>query len=338
MLFRQHVEGVPLESVTPPVLLIAWRRPETTAEVMASIGRARPSQLFVAVDGPAEHLRTGETERVRATIEVIERHIDWPCDVERRYSTTNLGCRVGVSSAIDWFFSQVTEGIILEDDCVPHPEFFPYCAELLHRFRDSERVMCISGDNSAGVPTRGPASYSFVRFPQIWGWATWRRAWARYDRDLSRYQEARRDGTWERRVPDPFQRATFTRILDRIAERGEPDTWDYQWAATLLLEGGLSVHPASNLVSNVGFGAGATHTTASSHPRAQAAAHRILPLRHPAFVRVHRRANRALFLDTQVSSAAAASERGRPLHRRALSRARSDASRLARLLGWKSPR
>ncbi len=291
-------------------MLIAWRRPKTTAHVMTAIRAVRPAQLFIAVDGPDEEQRPGEAAKVSATIKTIEQQIDWPCHVERRYSTTNLGCRVGVTGAIDWFFEHVDEGIILEDDCVPHPEFFPYCAELLERFRDSPQVMCISGDNSAAVTPKGSPSYSFIRYPQIWGWATWRRAWNAYDRDLLRYQQARADGTWNKLVPDTLERKTFERVLNRMVERGEPDSWAYPWAATLLLEKGLSVHPAVNLISNVGFGENATHTTASSHPRADAAVAPILPLRHRSVIRLERATSRQVFLATQVSWKKAAQSRG----------------------------
>lgn len=285
----------------PPVLLLAWRRPETTVQVMEAIRDARPERLFIAVDGPSEHLRTGEADRVAETIRAIEQRIDWPCEVSRRYSAANRGCRVGVSDGIDWFFENVEEGIILEDDCVPHHEFFTYCADLLSRFRDIDRVMCISGDNSAQIPLPGAASYSFVRYPQVWGWATWRSAWRRYDRNLADYCQARRSGTWERLVPDAFERATFERTLDRLAAHGEPDTWDYQWAATLLLNRGLSVQPRSNLVRNIGFGDQATHTTGALHPRANAATTSILPLVHPRRTRLHKRVSREVFLRTQIS-------------------------------------
>jgi hypothetical protein len=322
--FASANEGRDLtSSSTPAVLLIAWRRPETTAQVMAAISSARPSRFFVAIDGPDENLRPGETAKVQATIDQIERLIDWPCRVERQYSVNNLGCRASVTSAIDWFFQNVDEGIILEDDCVPHPEFFPYCGELLERFRHSTQVMCISGDNSARVATPGPASYSFIRYPQIWGWATWRRAWDRYDRDLMSYQQARADGTWRRAVPHAFERETFERVLDRIVECGEPDTWDYQWAATLLLERGLSVHPAINLITNVGFGESATHTTVRSDPRAAVATAPIFPVQHRTAVRLNKRTSRAVFLSTQVSQQEAAKSRARRLVRRALSAARS---------------
>lgn len=315
------------EPTVPPVLLIAWRRPDTTREVLEAVRSARPSHLFVAVDGPDDTARPGESDAVAATIEAIESGIDWPCRVERRYSRTNLGCRRGVSEAIDWFFSQVDEGIILEDDCVPHPDFFPYCGELLERFRDEPRVLCISGDNSAGVMPRRGRSYAFVRYPQIWGWATWRRAWQLYDRDLHRYRSAR-DGTeWRRLVPHAFERQVTADRLDRLLATGEPDTWDYQWMATVILHRGLSIHPSANLVSNVGFGESATHTSADDNPRAAAPTHAILPLAHPSRIRLDRATSHELFLRTQMSEA---KRRANSPLRRALKRLRRRLRRLRR--------
>jgi hypothetical protein len=287
----------------PATLLIAWRRPHHTRRVLDALRVVRPERLFVAVDGPDEDARPGESAAVAATIDVIESSVDWPCTVSRRYSPSNQGCREGVSSAIDWFFGEAEEGVILEDDCVPHPEFFRFTAELLRRYRDDARVMSIAGDNSAGLRSSRSSSYTFVRYPQIWGWATWRRAWQRYDRDLAGYARARASGDWRRMVPDPAERAYFERVLDGILDAGTPDTWDYQWVATLLQHGGLSVHPRVNLVSNIGFGPEAVHTTNTQHRRADVPTESILPLGHPLRVRLDRSASRFVFSTTQSRQA-----------------------------------
>ncbi|MDI9406541.1 MAG: hypothetical protein QM522_07510 [Chitinophagaceae bacterium] len=115
-----------------PLLLIAWRRPHTLRQVIDAIRPVAPTRLYVACDGPNPD-RPGEAEKVAATRAVIETEIDWPCQIERLYADVNQGCRLGVSLAISWFFEQVEEGIILEEDCVPHPDFFPYCTTLLER-------------------------------------------------------------------------------------------------------------------------------------------------------------------------------------------------------------
>ena len=264
-----------------PVLLLTFNRPETTVHVLEAIRAARPTRLFVASDGPRPRVAT-DLERVAATRVLVDEMVDWTCRVEHLYSDANQGCRVGVSSAISWFFEHVEEGIILEDDCVPHPDFFGYCTELLERYRDDDRVMNIAGDNSVDLtPTDTTASYCFARQPLIWGWATWRRAWQHYDGDLNGWLSVRSDPArlgqlWQ----DPIERRWQAANLERLVRTGKPDSWAYRWSFTVAIRGGLSVTPAVNLIKNVGFGPDATHTLSSRNPRACIPTKPILPLHH----------------------------------------------------------
>jgi hypothetical protein len=214
----------------------------------------------VACDGPNPG-RPGEGEKVAATRQVIEQEIDWPCQIRKLYSDVNQGCRLGVSSAITWFFEQVEEGLILEDDCVPHPDFFPYCTTLLERYRYDTRVWCISGSNFQNGQWRGDGSYYFSRYNHCWGWASWRRCWQHYDADLSQWPSLRDAGLMDTIFEDPLERKYWSRIWHRLKFESKPDTWDYQWTFTCLANGGLTALPNHNLVSNIGFGDGATHTT-----------------------------------------------------------------------------
>ncbi|MCP9820629.1 glycosyltransferase family 2 protein [Synechococcus sp. Cruz-9H2] len=217
-----------------------------------------------------------------ATRDLIVGSIDWPCEVKMLYSEMNQGCRVGVNRAISWFFEHVEEGIILEDDCVPHPDFFPYCAELLERYRDDQRIWCISGNNFQDGQWRGDGSYYFGRIPLIWGWASWRRCWQHYDVDLQRWPALRDSGLLETIFEDPLERQFWRDIWEHLCSEGVPDTWDYQWTLTCLRNGGLTSLPNRNLVSNVGFGADATHTTVERDPTAIAEG--LGELVHPSFV------------------------------------------------------
>jgi SAM-dependent methyltransferase len=213
----------------------------------------------VACDGPNPE-RPGEAEKVAATRAVIEAEIDWPCQIECLYSETNQGCGVSVSHAINWFFSHVEEGIILEDDCVPHPDFFPYCEELLERYRNDTRIWCISGSNFQNGRWRGNGSYYFSRYPHSWGWATWRHRWSHYDADLSQWPALKESGLLGSIFENPREARYWTRIWDRLLWEGKPDSWAYKWALTCLLHGGLTALPNRNLVCNVGFGNDASHT------------------------------------------------------------------------------
>lgn len=264
-----------------PLLLIAWRRPHTLRQVIDAIRPVAPTRLFVACDG-ANPERPGEAEKVAATRQVIEQEIDWPGQIERLYSDGNQGCRLGVSRAISWFFEQVEEGIILEDDCVPHPDFFPYCTTLLERYRHDTRVWCISGNNFQNGQWRGGGSYYFSRYNHCWGWASWRRCWQYYDAELRHWPALRDSGLLDTIFEDPLERQYWSAIWQRLVDEGKPDTWDYQWTFTCLANGGLTALPNRNLVSNVGFGEDAAHTTGVAEPTL--ADQGLGPLTHPQFV------------------------------------------------------
>ena len=254
-------------SMDTPLLLIAWRRPHTLRQVIDAIRPVAPTRLYVACDGPNPE-RPGEAEKVAATRAVIEHEIDWPCQIERLYSDTNQGCRLGVSRAITWFFEQVDEGIILEDDCVPHPDFFPYCTTLLERYRDDTRVWCISGNNFQNGHWRGDGSYYFSHYNHCWGWASWRRCWQHYDADLRQWESLRDSGLLETIFQNPSERNYWIAIWQRLVDEAKPDTWDYQWTFTCLANGGLTALPNQNLVSNIGFGVDATNTLSCAPPTA----------------------------------------------------------------------
>ena len=248
-----------------PLLLIAWRRPHTLRQVIDAIRPVAPTRLYVACDGPNPE-RPGEAEKVVATRAVIEHEIDWPCQIEKLYSDVNQGCRLGVSRAISWFFEQVEEGIILEDDCVPHPDFFTYCTTLLERYRHDTRVWCISGNNFQNGQWRGDGSYYFSHYPHCWGWASWRRCWHHFDGELSKWPALRYSGLLETIFVDRLERDYWSAIWQRLADIGDPDSWAYRWIFTCFCNGGLTTLPNRNLVSNVGFGIGATHTICPAEP------------------------------------------------------------------------
>jgi len=243
--------------LTTPVALLVFNRPDTTARVFAAIRQARPPQLLVIADGP----RAGRAEDGARCAEVrrIVSGVDWPCQVQHNFSDANLGCRQRVASGIDWVFSRVEEAIILEDDCLPDPSFFRFCQELLERYRDDPRVTSICGANHLGSWKADTQSYHFSLYGGIWGWATWRRSWQFYDIDIPHW----RDPQTRRRIRDVLGGGTLYRQraaeFDRVAA-GKVDTWDYQWSFAQLMQSGLTLTSAVNLVSNIGFNAEATHT------------------------------------------------------------------------------
>ena len=268
------------EQLQTPVLFIIFNRPETTAAVFEAIRRARPACLYIVADGPREHVPE-DFEKCQLARQVTDK-IDWPCSVERLYSEHNLGCGKRPASGISWVFEQVDEAIILEDDCLPDPTFFFYCRELLERYRNDERIMHIAGNNRGFSQASCSDSYYLSLLPYCWGWATWKRAWRRFDYELSHWPATEREGTLRKLLPDrrttKFWSARFADLYD-IKEK---DIWDYQWTFACWIYGGLAAVPNVNLVRNIGFDNNATHTLTAEPSLVNLVARSIaFPLIHP---------------------------------------------------------
>ncbi len=275
--------------MTVPVLFLIFNRPDLAARVFERIRQARPPQLFIAADGPRAD-RPGEAELCSEGRRIVEQ-VDWPCEVKTLFRDQNLGCRKAVSEAITWFFQNVEEGIILEDDCVPDLSFFDYCEELLERYRRDIRVMVISGDNHQMAISRTKDSYYFSKYPHCWGWASWRRAWFLYDDEMSTWTEYRVSKAFRLLFNSARERIFWTSLFEQVQSRSM-DTWDIAWVYTCWMQHGVSILPSINLVHNVGFGDRATHTFGESPECVVRAGSMAFPLKHPRNVKVNRAADR----------------------------------------------
>jgi len=243
-----------------PIGYFIFNRPRHTRESFAILKRLQPQHLLIVADGPRGGHPLDES-RCREVREIVA-GVDWPCTVEHNFAEKNLGCKERVVSGLNWIFAKVEQAIILEDDCLPHPDFFDFCATLLERYRNDERVMLITGDNFQNGRQRGNASYYFSKFVQIWGWATWRRAWSQNDQNISFWPEWKQSRQWRKHTPDPLERRNWESLFDRVY-RNEIDTWDYPWMASVWYKGGLTATPNINLVTNIGNGPEGTHTIAT---------------------------------------------------------------------------
>lgn len=277
------------------VLFLVFNRPETTAQAFKAIRRAQPPRLYVAADGPRAD-RAGEADKVDKVREIATA-VDWPCEVKTLFREENLGCKYAVSGGITWFFSHEVQGIILEDDCIPHADFFRFCEALLRRYATDERVSVITGNNFQSGQQRGGGSYYFSKYNHCWGWATWRRAWRHYQGDLPFWPEWSRSANWRQKTPDTVERRYWSKIFERIRAQ-KIDSWAYPWMGSLWYRGGLTATPNVNLVSNIGFGPDSTHTASENSPLAGMATKAIGELRHPKTIEQDAAADRYVFEHT----------------------------------------
>ena len=262
---------------TIPILFLIFRRPDVTVRVFEEIRKQQPRQLFIAADGgrtPEEH------ERCELTRQSVLDMIDWECDVKTLFRSENLGCRKAVSFAITWFFEHVEMGIILEEDCLPHPSFFPYCEELLKRYKDDTRIMCISGDNFQNGQERGNADYYFSNIMHCWGWASWRRAWKLNDAKMDNYQYFKNENIISNIYSDTNIQAWLISTLDSVYEQ-RLSSWAFIWFYSILCNNGLNILPNKNLVSNIGFDEESTHCRDSNSAASNMQAYELKIKNHP---------------------------------------------------------
>ncbi|QHT70542.1 hypothetical protein GXP67_29770 [Rhodocytophaga rosea] len=280
-----------------PVLFLVFNRPDTTQRVFETIRHAKPKQLFIAADGPRTH-KPEDAEKCSKVREIVSR-IDWDCEVKTLFREKNLGCKYAVSSAIDWFFENVEEGIILEDDTLPDHSFFTFCETLLAYYRTEKKVMHIGGVNFQKKQPKNNTSYYFSKYNHSWGWATWRRAWQENDMMMKDFTISQQ--LINHRFNSAQERKYWNNIFTKT-HSGEISTWDYVWTYTLWKLNGLSIIPNKNLVVNIGFGENATHTTnqiVNSTMQLDSMSEMII---HPNEIRINTQADRFTFQTLFYSS------------------------------------
>lgn len=270
-----------------PVVMLTFNRPALTRRVLESLAAVAPRRLYVVSDGPrADH---PDDARLVGEVRALFENLSWPCEVVRDYAPTNLGLRTRVSSGLTAAFAAEERLIVLEDDCLPHASFFPFCEALLDRYADDERITSITGTNFQHGHRRTEASYYFSHRHHVWGWASWRRAWQHFDLAMSRWPEFVAAGGMATVTDDPYEESYWTRLYKQAYD-GELNSWAYPWSFNCLAEGALCIRPNMNLVTNIG---GADDPT---HPNLSARLHD-LPLeplgelRHPAVIVRHKAAD-----------------------------------------------
>jgi hypothetical protein len=257
-----------------PILLLVFNRPALTRQLISVLRACKPARIYIAADGARAGHAT-DAQNCPEVLRICDNEIDWPCEVTKLYRTRNLGCGRAVSHAISWFFEQVEAGIILEDDCVPDASFLTFCTDILQQYAQNEQVLHISGNNFQLGQQRGAGSYYFSRYPHIWGWATWRRAWANYQFMLPSIDLIQQ-------LPSDTRSWLPLKMLAEV-QSGRLDTWDTQWLYKVIELGGMCVTPQVNLVRNAGFGEG-THTLQAPFYYHEMSFGSVTELVHPAVI------------------------------------------------------
>lgn len=236
-----------------PILLVTFSRPDTTKHVFDAIRNYKPDRLYIFSDGPREARYETDSVKINETRDLFDA-IDWDCEVVRKFNTENQGCGAGVSGAISWAFETTERLIILEDDCLPSQSFFPFCDNLLEEYADDDRVMHIAGTRwNEEFEIKGDKNYFFSQYGHIWGWATWKRAWNKYDFLIKEWPNFSKTRLLDEMLDHYFPLIKrWEYMFNDIYHQDKKHTWDYQWQFAIFRNKGLCITPVDNLITNIG--------------------------------------------------------------------------------------
>lgn len=249
-----------LSSIHAPVLLITFNRPNYTRKVLDKIKLAKVKKLYIAIDGP----RSGNENDRKALEEIhtIIKNIDWDCQVFTNFQEKNLGCGWGPATAINWAFENEEKLIILEDDCLPSGAFFPYCDYLLNKYSNDSRIWLISGRSHEPESERFRNSdYVFSHYGHSWGWATWKRCWDQFDMYMKNFPDFIKEGGACNVFFSKREGRRYNKLYRKLYKdvNLSAHVWDYQFGYSIIVNGGLCIVPAKNLIQNIGYYG--THTS-----------------------------------------------------------------------------
>lgn len=246
-----------------PVVIVFFNRLEPLKKLVARLAEVHPSRVYLIADG-ARRGRAGEADRVE-TCRAFMRKLPWQCEIRENFSPENLGCRKRVTSGLDWVFEQEDRAIILEDDCIPEPEFFPWVEEMLERYKTETKVLSVSGTNLRPELCTPTEDCTFSKYAMFWGWATWRRAWQKNDRDLSQFPNACQTHLLKRWLGRRRAEWYWRYLLTHVKS-----SWGYRWSFTHFVNEAYCVLPTVNLIDNIGMtDEQATHTSSNPYQLAK---------------------------------------------------------------------
>tara|TARA_B100001057_G_scaffold500955_1_gene619175 strand:- start:15100 stop:16038 length:939 start_codon:yes stop_codon:yes gene_type:complete len=243
-----------------PILLIVFNRPDKTKKILQILEKLEPKYLFISADGPRK--KNKNDVFLCEEVKQIVSKINWECQLKTQFNKDNLSLKKNVIQSINWFFNNVEHGIILEDDCLPSLNFFDFCEKLLKKYQFDEKIMQINGSNGGlDYQNTNDASYFFSKINTTWGWASWKRAWDKFDGNFEDYKLYEKKNKilnyYEDQEISDWMKAYFEKSLKNV-----DNIWSTNWAYTILKNDGLCISPIKNLVENIGFDKSATSSNA----------------------------------------------------------------------------
>lgn len=270
-----------------PVVIFIYKRSSNIVKLLQTIAKVKPNNLYIIADGPKNSYESTICSEVR---DKVESCIDWKCKVRKIYAKSNMGIKNRVVSGLNEVFKNEKWAIILEDDLLPDPSFFEFCEKLLRKYENDHRIISISGNKFYNSDIH-PYSYTFSKYPHSWGWATWRRVWVDYEKDIETWDSPVNLKKISQALPRKISRLYWFNIFAKL-ESHSKNIWDYQLTFLSLSNNSLNIVPSVNLVKNVGNDKYATHTKGKNSRIGLTTRPMIFPLTHPKNIHVNKNITR----------------------------------------------
>lgn len=283
-----------------PILIVLYNEVEDAHNLFQILRKVQPEKIYIAGDGAKHNNRIDYVYCVKTRAVILP---EWKCEVKEFFKEEHLGKAKMITAAMNWFFQQEKEGIVLFAGTMPHLDFFPYCEELLNKYREDKRISHISGSKLNRKNGKATASYYFSAYPLLWGFATWADRWQGYDLKLCEWENENFNEAMNRYVSSGEEKNHWLKRFN-ILRIHDLDVWEYQYIYHVWHQHGLSITPFHNLTTNVGL---------QNKPRKIRKLMRetkgILPLTHPidivqnkeadqySFKRIYKRAFLRMFAD-----------------------------------------
>jgi len=284
---KEKGEGVYEYGIDIPVLLIFFCRADKFEKVFEQVRLARPSKLYLYQDGPRNDKDMPGILRCREIAELI----DWECEIHMWYQESNVGCDPSEYISQRWMFEQEEMGIVLEDDDIPSQSFFPFCKELLEKYKDDERINMICGMNNTDISQHVNDSYLFTTKGSCWGWASWKRVVMQWDENYP-WLESEQDMRNLR--GQRLEEHEFKSLVNYVQQHKKSGKAHYETIGGMdvYLYNRLNIVPKYNMITNIGIGEGATHGPTSTQVLSKRSAKLFnkkryeieFPLKHPKYM------------------------------------------------------
>jgi len=270
---------MPNYQVKSPVVIFIYKRATNLEAITAVLRKVKPARVYIIADGSSQN----NDKEVLSTRIKLESLITWKCKIIKIYSDTNLGLKKRFASGINTVFQKEDRAIFIEDDCIPSITFFRYCDELLEKYVNNPQIGIISGDNFLFGQPKIKESYYFSRYPLIWGWASWRRAWKGYDPEITTWKIGEVN-SWLSDYLGSKVASLYWHLIFNNVKKNIIKTWDYQLTYHFFKSRMLHITPKVNMVTNVGIDSHATNTKIKSRGMGQTANDIEFPLIHPTSI------------------------------------------------------